>query len=329
MSKIHYFQRYSTIENTVTNNTLLLVARIYNHAPEQASRFLSEIVGETLDVGIGISQQGKEASSVPDGSIVQRGFKILIESKVDAAVCKKQLLQHANAFTNEARKILLLLTIQRFDKDKEATLKKAIQKKYSDVLFKNVTYEEICSVISSLFLPHENEMKSLVDDYVEYCNDTKLFDQSKYLMRIVPCGNSIELNKKFAMYFQPSDRGYTKHSYVGIYTRKIVQCVWKIDSVFDIEWKGSKFTRTLIQGRATSDYDANIKKMIRQAKVECGYNIRSGHRFFCGKEAVETKYCKTSSGGIQGARLVNLKEVVGEFKGDQDLAAKLREKTWE
>ena len=29
MPKIHYFQRYSSVENTVTNNTLQLLARIY------------------------------------------------------------------------------------------------------------------------------------------------------------------------------------------------------------------------------------------------------------------------------------------------------------
>ncbi len=43
MSKIHYFQRYSTPENTVTNNTLQLFARIYNYSASQASILLSGI----------------------------------------------------------------------------------------------------------------------------------------------------------------------------------------------------------------------------------------------------------------------------------------------
>ena len=37
MANITYFQRYSTLENTVTNNTLQLFARIYAYAPAKAS----------------------------------------------------------------------------------------------------------------------------------------------------------------------------------------------------------------------------------------------------------------------------------------------------
>lgn len=328
MSKIHYFQRYSSIENTVTNNTLLLVARIYNYAPEQASRLLSEIVGEPIDIGIEISQQGREAKSVPDGTIIQRSFKIVIESKVRAAVRKAQLLQHAKSFADETQKVLLLLTKQKLEEGEETELKAAIQKNCPGVLFKNVTYEEICGIIQDLFQRHENEMRSLVDDYVEYCNDTKLFDQSKYLMRIVPCGNSIELNKEFCMYFQPSDRRYTKHSYIGIYTKKEVQYVWKIDSVFDVKLEGSKLTKTLIKGRDTDEYDKRIKDMVKRAKIKCNYNIEYGHRFFCGEKAFKTEYRKVSSGGIQGARFVNLRSVIGEFSDDSDLAKKLRKETW-
>lgn len=41
-------------------------------------------------------------------------------------------------------------------------------------------------------------------------------------MRIVPCSDSLRLNKKYGVYFRPSDRGYTKHSFVGIYANKSV-----------------------------------------------------------------------------------------------------------
>lgn len=329
MSKIHYFQRYSSIENTVTNNTLQLVARIYNYAPAQASKLLSDIVGVPVDIGIEIYQQGRATESIPDGTIIQRSFKVLVESKVDSGVNEDQLLRHAKTFTNEAQKILLLLTVQRLEQDAEVILTDKVQKAHPGVLFKSVTYESICSAVQGLFQPYEDEMRSLVDDYVEYCNDTGLFDQSRFLMRIVPCGDSVELNKKYGIYFHPSDRRYTKHSYVGVYANKVVQCVWEIDSVLDIELEGTTLTRTLIQGRDTDEYDERIRAMIAEAKVVCDYDIVSGHRFFCGKAARETHYAKVSWGGIQGARFVNLKEAIGLFQNDQDLASKLRDKTWE
>ena len=58
MSKIHYFQRYSSVENTVTNNTLQLLARIYDYSVSRASQLLTNITDEAIEIGIEINQQG-------------------------------------------------------------------------------------------------------------------------------------------------------------------------------------------------------------------------------------------------------------------------------
>jgi hypothetical protein len=72
MPKIHHFQRYSSVENTVTNNTLQLLARIYANSTTQASQLLTELTGELIEIGIEINQQERAESSVPDGAIIQR-----------------------------------------------------------------------------------------------------------------------------------------------------------------------------------------------------------------------------------------------------------------
>jgi hypothetical protein len=294
----------------------------------QASKLLSEITREPVEIGIEINQQGRAKESVPDGAILQRSFKVLIEAKVDAGVDQDQLLRHAASFSNESQKILLLLTKQALSNTEEDQIAKQIHQKYPGVIFRSVTYEMICKAIKGLFKDYEYEMYSLVDDYIEYCNDANLFDQSRFLMRIVPCGDSIEINKKYGLYFNPSDRGYTKHSYVGIYANKAVQLIWKIDSVFDVEYNGIELIKTLIQGRDTNEYDQRIIDIIADAKKSCGYQIETGHRFFCGSP-VETDYIKSTSGGIQGARFVNLRDVVGDFVDVADVAEKLRGKQWE
>jgi hypothetical protein len=330
MPKIHYFQRYSSIENTVTNNTLQLIARIYNYSNAQASKLLSDITGESIEIGIEVNQQERAIDSVPDGAIIQRSFKVLIESKVDSGIYEDQLIRHASNFSNETQKILLFLTKQKIGSDREKNISNNIAAKYGGgILFKNVTYEDICNSIKDLFRDYEYEMKALVEDYIEYCNDANLFDQSRYLMRILPCGKSLDLNKKYGIYFHPSDRGYTNHSFIGIYANKKVQCLWSIDSVFDVEYEGAKLNKTLIQGRDTDEYDQKIISIIADAKDVCGYEIESGHRFFCGKQAIETNYTKSSSGGILGARFVNLNDVIGRFSDDKDVAAKLNGKQWE
>lgn len=326
MSKIHYFQRYSSVENTVTNNTLQLFARIYDFSVNHASNFLTDLTEEAIEIGVEINQQEVIKSSVPDGSIIQRSLKVLIESKVDASVDKNQLVRHAASFSNESQKILLLLT-KELNKAQELDINHAIKAQYPDVIFKNITYEMICSALKDRFKEHESSISAIVDDYIDYCNDLNLFDQSKSRMRIVPCGRSIELNKKYGLYFQPSDRGYSKHSYIGIYAQKSVQAIWKIDCVFDIEFSDNQLEKSLVQGESTSRYDRQIIDMIGEAKTQCGYEIARGARFFCGQR-VTTNYKKTSSGGIQGARFLNLQEAVGLFTDVDDLARKLNAKTW-
>lgn len=328
MSQIHYFQRYSSKENTVTNNTLQLLARIYSYSPSKASEFLTDLTGEPIEIGIEINQQERAKQSIPDGQVIQRGFKILVESKVDASPDINQLLKHAKTFTGKDQKILLLLTREPLGADKTQRIKRQLSPQ--EIIFSNITYEDICKKAKKLFEEYELEMRDLVDDYEEYCNDADLFDQSKYFMRIVPCGVSLEINKRHGIYFHPSNRGYTKHRFLGIYKEKTVQAIWKVDSIFDVNYKNGKMKKTLVDGRDTNDYDKKLVEIIKDAKDECAYDIEVGHRFFCG-EPIKTNYEKSSPRGIQGHRNVNLKEVLGEFDYEdvEGIAESLREKTWE
>lgn len=328
MSKIHYFQRYSSLENTVTNNTLLLFGRIYDYSPVQLSKLLEEITGEQFEIGVEIHQQRPGNSSIPDGEIIQRSFRIVIEAKVDSGVDFNQLLRHAQNFGAESQKLLLLITKQPISNNEEKAITSKIASSHPDVSFKNTTHEKICKTIEGMFKEYEYEMKNLVTDYIEYCNDTGLYDQSRFLLRIVPCSESFDINKKYGIYFYPSDRNFTKHSFIGIYANKSVQSIWSVDSVFDVEFDGSKLTKKdLIDGRHTDDYDAKIINVIQDAKTIHGWNIEKGHRFYCGVP-VDADYKKSSPYGIMGARLINLKDKIGEFTDANDVAQKLRHVTW-
>ena len=222
---------------------------------------------------------------------------------------------------------MLLLTKQGLGQEADA-IGRTIAATHPGVVFRNVTYEDICRAVEGLFKDYEEEMAALVEDYIEYCNDADLFDQSKYLMRIAPCGESVALNKKYGIYFNPRDRGYTKHSFVGVYANKAVQTLWQIDSVFDVQWDGATLTKEFVEGRDTRDYDDKLIAIIKEAQAVCGYDITTGRRFFCGVP-METDYRKSSSGGILGARFINLRDVVGDFADSSEAAMKLRGKYWE
>ena len=327
MSRIHYFQRYATRENTITNNTLQLLGRIYSYSPQKASQFLTDLTGEPIEIGIEINQQRRSEGSVPDGQVIQRSFKVLIEAKVDTPLDTDQLIRHSSTFSGEDQKILLLLT----KKPLEAHEQDKIKDQITGIIFSSITYAEICESAKRLFKEYEDEMCALVYDYEEYCNDTGLFDQSGQLMRMVPCRISLEINKQYGIYFHPSDRSYTTHRFVGLYKDKAVHAILEIDSIFDVECRNGHLKKELIAGRKTDEYDRMLCGMISDAKSQLNWNVELGHRFFCG-ETIETNFVKATSGGMQGHRFINLREIIGNDFDNvsvKEIANRLREKQWE
>lgn len=327
MGQIHYFQRYSSRENAVTNNTLQLFARIYEQSPGQLANLLTEITGENIEIGIDINQQQRSGDSIPDGSIGQRSFKILIETKVDAGIDVSQLVRHSHQFKGEDQKILLFLTKEKFESNRVKDIASTIQKSNPGVIFTNTTFEDICAKSKTLFKEYETQINDIIEDYWQYCNDSELFDQARYLMRVLPCGVSFTLNFKYGVYYHGSDRGYTNHRYLGIYANKSVRYIWEIESVFDVTWNGKELKKQLVSGTDTNKFDERIIGIIEESKSVCGYYTNEGNRFFCG-EPIETDFRKISPGGIQGARFFNLKELIGEPISVQETAVKLSQLTW-
>lgn len=334
MAEIHYFQRYSTVENTVTNNTLQLIQRINSYSPIKASLFLNELVNasksmnDPLAVGLAITQQQRNKNSVPDGRISQSGFTIVVETKVDAYVDIEQLKRHAESFSLTNNKKILLLLSRAVTDINTTQLEEKLKAEFPDLLFAHSTFERICEIAQGLFQSHEGEIVAIVEDYIQYCNEQKLVDQSKFLLRIVPCGQSIDLNIKYGIYFSPSDRGYTEHSYVGVYKDKKVQAIWAIDSIMDARLTSEGLEKKYVYGSPTNQYDAKITAIIHEAKTHCGYDIKEGHRFFCG-QPFPTDYRKKTPYGIQGARFKNLKVLIEKCNSVTDLAKMLCLEEWE
>ncbi len=327
MGKIHYFQRYSSVENTVTNNTLQLISRIYQYSPIKASQLLTDLTEQSIEIGLEITQQQKEAASVPDATIMQRSFKILLESKVGSPVSTSQLLRHAKGFKGEEVQILLLLTKTTLPTLKAESIANEIKLEHPSVIFQHITYEDICNACDGLFQEHEYQMLELVEDYKEYCSETHLFDRARHTMRVVPCGNSVSINLKYGVYFQPSDRGYSDHRYLGIYAKKRVQALWELDCVIDADIVDGKLVKSFEKGKPTDKYDKNIIDIINDAKNVCGYNISTGHRFFCGN-LHKTNFEKSSNGGIMGARIFDVKSFSSNWDEPEKLALDLNEVTW-
>lgn len=80
--KIHYFQRYHEKENVATANTMLLLSRLYSYSSDKFFRFLkSEYFSDSFNPEIIFTLQEKSVDSIPDATITQESFKIVVESR--------------------------------------------------------------------------------------------------------------------------------------------------------------------------------------------------------------------------------------------------------
>src|SRR5205809_821566 len=114
MTEIHYFPRYSQPENFVTNNTLLLLLRLYQYNRFKFEKFM-EAICSNEEVQLATSwlhfrQQHGTGKGVLDGFIAQDSLKIAVETKLAEAFDLAQLERHLAIFGAEQHKLLILLS---------------------------------------------------------------------------------------------------------------------------------------------------------------------------------------------------------------------------
>ncbi|QIN77522.1 hypothetical protein GBA65_02270 [Rubrobacter marinus] len=341
MSKVHYFQRYSQRENVATNNTLLLLSRLYAHDPSYLAALLNDLLEPTEPIKVGptfTQQRSHEGASVPDALIEQRSFKLVVEAKRGTEATLAQLKEHLNAFKDEETKVLVLLTpTEQTDAFKEG-LRKAVKEfnvqsaeKGKEVVDLCTTFEKIINSFGAILADHDHEMRELLEDYEEYCYEETLLPQRDSWLRAVPCGKTFEDNKELKLYYQPVTRSSREHKYLGIYKDKQVRFIGKVQHIVEAD---------LVEGELSGKLDGlgsgertRIEKAIMKAKNIEGYDISTGHKFFLVEEFHETSFEKVSPGGLQSQRYFDLVNELGlknakELPEVAEIAPLLSEKKW-
>lgn len=339
MAEIHYFQRYSSKENTVTNNTLLLFSRLYHHDILAFNKFINDL-SETgiINAMVSFEQQTKGNHSVPDGSITQDSFKIIIETKLYGQENIRQIINHADNFEDEKSKVLLLINVSEIGKDFRIKVRKKLNEKNKNVKLVDTTFEDIIHSFRNVVQEHDTEMNIIINDYEKYCNAENLINIDDKLMRVLPVGDTLNHNFEYNLYYAPSSRSYSrKHKYLGLYSKKQVHGVGEIKLIVDAQYCKNKkeFSYEIVEGKeeVLSENEKNniIQSMIR-GEEDLGYQIYEGHRFFIVPKFYETAFKKTSSGGLIGAKYFDLTEFGLEEKellNSELIAEKLRKETWE
>ncbi|WP_353214968.1 hypothetical protein [Salinisphaera hydrothermalis] len=292
---------------------------------------------EDLDLGLMLLQQKKPrgSHSVPDGMLRQRSFELVIETKVTAHSGKDQLIRHARGMGQNRRtvntdddRILLLLSKEPIEENKALEIEDAVTKEAPSVKFVAVTFQDLCTTLDGFYKEFEPEMVALAEDFIRYCSDEKLTDDSARRMRVVPCGDTLDINLRHGIYYMPLSRGYRPHRFVGLYRQKAIRAVIDVESVFQVVTDETGCRIELISGADTQKYDDRIQQMIVDAKAKCGHDIANGHQFFCG-EVATTLYKKISKHGIQGARYFRVPKDITQESSIEEYVARIDGMAWE
>ena len=335
--KIHYFQRYHAKENVATANTMLLLSRLHSYSSDKLFRFLkSEYFADRFEPELVFTLQEKSLDSIPDATITQEGFKIVVETKLTDWFYSDQLMRHLKSFGDEKNKIMITLASELMSEEKlvdfERQLKEYNETQTYPVIHINTTFEIMANAIRDVIDDRDYEMQDVLEDYLNYCYKDGLIpvsDSWKY-MRMQLAGTTIDFNINNNIYYDKSERGFRAHDYLGLYKQKSVRAIGKICArITAIETnEGIKYTSEF--GEVTDERKQMIEKAISDGDTY-GYDLRTiEHRYFFVEQFYETDFKKISIGGSMGSRIFDLATVLGvnEIPDVDQIADLLKDKSW-
>lgn len=337
MSSIHYFQRYSQPENVATNNTLLLFSRLYQQSAQKFKGFLNDLLDDTnLEAGVVFNQQQRSGSNtIPDGIISQTSFKVVIETKQHENFSIPQLCGHLKNFGAEDYQVLLSLSPRMPDNVLQQKIRDEIEsfnkQNGKSIKYIPTTFQQIVNKFKEAIEDYDFELIEIIDDYEDYCVWAKLITDDEYRMRVVTCGWTLHENFQYNLYYDPASRGYSAHSYLGIYSDKSVRGIGKIENIVTADLQSNGQLKIIhATATVTPQQKQNIIDIIPVALKNNNFQIATGHKFFCVEKFYTTNFQKTTKYPLQGTKFFNLQTLLSlpTLPPAKDIAELLNHITW-
>lgn len=333
--KIHYFQRYHEKENVATANTMLLLSRLYSYSSGKFFRLLkSEFFSDSFEPEIVFNLQEKSVDSIPDATITQESFKIVVETKMSDWFYSDQLVRHLNSFSDEKYKVMITLAPELMKPEKKEEFEEHLRK-YNDtqtypVMHINTTFEKIIDAIKDTIDDRDYEMQEVLDDYLNYCYKDKLIivSDSWKRMRVQLAGTTFDFNVSENLYYDSIDRGFSAHDYLGLYKEKSVRAIGKINAIITAVSTEAGLEYKAELGEITEERKQQITRAIVDGK-NYGYILDNTRYFFVDK-FYETDFKKITPRAPMGSRVFDLTQILEkeQMQVIEEIADILKTKTW-
>jgi hypothetical protein len=335
--RIHYFQRYHEKENVATANTMLLLSRLYRYSSDKFFRFLkSEIFFDSFEPELVFKLQEKSRNSIPDATITQESFKIVVETKLNDWFNIGQLMNHLESFAGEKYKVIISIASELMAEDKMEEFEKKL-KQYNDnhkthIIHINTTFEKLANAIQEILDDRDYEMQEILDDYFDYCYNDHLIvvSDSWKFMRMQLSNSTFDFNISKNIYYDNAERGFRAHDYLSLYKQKSVRAVGKIYArvlAMEIE---NEIVYEVEDGKLTEDMKNTISDSMEYAD-ERGDDLRNNkHRYFFVDKFYETDFKKSTPYAPRGSRIFDLTEIleIETIPETKKIAELLKEKEW-
>lgn len=334
--KIHYFQRYHKGEDVATANTMLLLSRLYRYDSDKFFELLKNQFFSDVDFEPELSfvLQDKYEKSVPDATITQPSFKLVVETKLTDWFYKEQLIKHLSTFGNEQYKVLITLSSEYMNSQKKKLVDEAVSNYNKDhktfILHVNTTFDELANGINDVLSGRDYEMKDILDDYFAYCENDNLIkkDIAYKTLRMHLAGKTFDFNVENNLYYDNVDHKFRAFDYLGLYKEKSVRAIGKVEAIITAVIENGDFRFEAEKGEFKSEYEDKIRKAAADAK-NYGYELKA-ERFFFVEKFYETDFKKASKGAPMGVRVFDLEEVfnIKDIPDTEVLAEMLSNEAW-
>lgn len=314
------FQRFSQGENQVTNNVVLFLQLIYRSSPARFERLLVDLIYDVeLSVGPLFSQQVRSRASVPDAVVEQKSFSLFVETKLGKDVYFDQMRRHIEGLRETpgsgSTRVMLALSVTCPPEQEVDQLKKLAKTGARPCQFHATTFERIRDAADKVIPEYDEELRQALSDFDRYLEHENLVDWSQRFLPIFPCGDSFEFNRSLGVYYHPATRpSVAQYDFIGIYTRKAVRVIGRINTVVQASFDGK--SPAFETERGAMD-DGVRQRVVDTVTAVAGlHDLKSDtHRFYIFEEPLgECLISKVSSGGIQGMRYLDFKTLAESRK---------------
>ncbi len=342
MARIHQFARYSSAENFATNNTLLLLGRVYQHDRLLFEHFLNALNPDvSITIGPQFEQQvGSGGKGVPDAVISQRSLKVIVETKLhDRHFWGKE--EYSSHFKNEDSRVLLAISIDRMVDDRQRDIRTALKTYDQDTNAKGMTslvvttFSELISTLREVISQNRSraqlELEEILLDYEDFAYGQGLISDVQYRMHVFAINTSEEDNQRYTLYYNQADRRERPHRFIGLYRNKTVKYIAEVDVVvIPVRDTAGIIQYNVLKGMDKFN-DSHKAKLDRFFSDE-GWGDDGRVKFHLFDRLLNTDFRKSSAYGIMGPRHFDLRDHIDKVPANFEVdwvATELAKLNWE